>query len=197
MASVARDATTYSSAAVVLLLVGAGGCDAPASRPGAAGDVANDTLVLELGGKGTSLREALARRIARREGAPMPAVTSPQSSPAPAAEAGDGARAPVRADDAVSPRRDQAADALPARVLDGKSDPHPDEAAAAAPARPSPPVAAPPRRTSLRAGQTLYSLAREHLGDGKRWREIAALNGWSEADVASLPAGVEVTLPAK
>lgn len=60
---------------------------------------------------------------------------------------------------------------------------------------PAPSAAA--RRVRLGAGQTLYGLAREHLGDGKRWREIATLNGWSDTDIQSLPAGVDVALPAR
>ncbi|MEZ5965552.1 MAG: hypothetical protein R3F56_17085 [Planctomycetota bacterium] len=53
------------------------------------------------------------------------------------------------------------------------------------------------RKATLTAGKTLYALAREHLGDGERWREIAAMNGWTDDDVARLPAGVEVALPAR
>lgn len=46
-------------------------------------------------------------------------------------------------------------------------------------------------------GQTLGQLCAAELGTATRWREVAELNGWSEADVVRLPAGTAVKLPAR
>jgi nucleoid-associated protein YgaU len=54
-----------------------------------------------------------------------------------------------------------------------------------------------PATVVLERGQTLYGLARTHLGAGSRWPEIASLNGWTEADVAGLRAGTVVKLPSR
>lgn len=62
--------------------------------------------------------------------------------------------------------------------------------------RPRPPVEQ-PRTVRLDGDTTLYSIAVRHLGSGARWREIARLNGWSEADVRRLAKGTVVKLPAK
>ena len=51
------------------------------------------------------------------------------------------------------------------------------------------------RIVRLRAGQTIYGLAREHLGAAARYREILDRNGWSERQAARLPAGTPVKLP--
>ncbi len=48
---------------------------------------------------------------------------------------------------------------------------------------------------ALAERQTLIHLARKHLGDGNRFREILALNGWSEADSRRLPVGQQVKIP--
>jgi hypothetical protein len=47
----------------------------------------------------------------------------------------------------------------------------------------------------LREGETLYRLAATHLGRGSRWRELLALNGWTEAEATRLKVGVPVKLP--
>ncbi len=47
----------------------------------------------------------------------------------------------------------------------------------------------------LREGETLYRLAATHLGSGSRWRELLALNGWTEAQATRLKVGVPVKLP--
>ncbi|MCA8956656.1 MAG: hypothetical protein KDC87_11330, partial [Planctomycetes bacterium] len=47
----------------------------------------------------------------------------------------------------------------------------------------------------LAAGQTLYGLCRDQLGNGARWREVAKLNGWSEAQAGRLSEGQSVKLP--
>lgn len=49
----------------------------------------------------------------------------------------------------------------------------------------------------LEAGQTLYSLSVEHLGSGGRWREIAVLNGFSDAQIRNLPIGQAIKLPGR
>lgn len=53
------------------------------------------------------------------------------------------------------------------------------------------------KTVKLRRGQNLYRVALEQLGDGKRWREIAALNGWSEREIANLAPDIPIRLPAR
>jgi hypothetical protein len=160
-----------------------GGCDRPADSAKASSTDASDDLVLEIGGDGPSLRQALARRIGSR-GAPTaePARADPHAS----------GTAPSRRPHPVAAPAEQTAPevALPARPSDRPADP-----VDVAPKVDAAPPAAERRCVVLRAGQTLYRLACDHLGDGNRWREIAALNGWSESDVARLPANTEVALP--
>jgi nucleoid-associated protein YgaU len=43
--------------------------------------------------------------------------------------------------------------------------------------------------------QNLIQLAKKHLGNGNRFRDIMALNGWSEADTRRLQAGQKVKIP--
>ena len=72
---------------------------------------------------------------------------------------------------------------------------------------PEPKVAPRPRRkpqprpefhvVTLAEGQTLYGLCRTELGSGARWKDVAALNGWSESRAANLPAGQKVKLPVR
>lgn len=59
----------------------------------------------------------------------------------------------------------------------------------------TPPVEEPWFVVSLADGQTLIHLARKHLGDGNRFRELLALNGWSEADSRRLRVGQQVKIP--
>lgn len=47
----------------------------------------------------------------------------------------------------------------------------------------------------LKERETLWDLAREHLGKGARWTEILALNGWTEAQARRLRAGTTVRIP--
>ena len=51
------------------------------------------------------------------------------------------------------------------------------------------------RVVTLGEGETLWGLAAAHLGEGSRWRDIARLNGWSEAQAELLRAGTRVKLP--
>lgn len=80
---------------------------------------------------------------------------------------------------------------------------------------PTPPAADPPRAEEpppsqppaarepevltvyLRANETLYGLARTHLGSGSRFRELLALNGWTEAEASQLPVGTAVKVPVR
>ncbi len=47
----------------------------------------------------------------------------------------------------------------------------------------------------LKAGDTLYSLSVQHFGTGRRWQDIAALNGFSDAQVRNLAVGQTIKLP--
>lgn len=47
----------------------------------------------------------------------------------------------------------------------------------------------------LERGETLIHLAKKHLGNGNRFREILAANGWSERDARRLPEGQPVKIP--
>ena len=91
--------------------------------------------------------------------------------------------------------------AVPARPPRVDPEPRPETPSEPVPpaAEPQPTPAAPagPRFARLGRGQTLYRLAVEHLGSGARWREIMVLNGWTEDDLAALPAGTRVRLPAR
>jgi hypothetical protein len=76
--------------------------------------------------------------------------------------------------------------------------PVPDPAAAKPTPTPAPtPTPTPARTVTLRPQQTLIQVATEHLGDGARYTEILALNGWTEADARRLPPGTSVKLPAR
>ena len=63
--------------------------------------------------------------------------------------------------------------------------------------QPSPPPR--PRPTfsevELRQNETLIQLARRHLGDGRRYRELMKLNGWSDSQSRRLAPGTMVKLP--
>jgi nucleoid-associated protein YgaU len=47
----------------------------------------------------------------------------------------------------------------------------------------------------LERGQTLIHLAKKHLGDGRRFREILQFNGWDEDDARRLREGQTVKIP--
>ena len=132
-------------------------------------------LVLELGGNQPSLRKALERAGLA---VPPPVDLSPAvTTPAPAA--GD-ADAPKQA---PSARRGSE---------EGPKSP------------PPPPTTPPPAPTPaeqafttvvLAEGQTLIHLARKHLGDGNRFRDILELNGWTEVESRRLKPGTKVKIP--
>ncbi|MCU0726741.1 MAG: LysM peptidoglycan-binding domain-containing protein [Planctomycetes bacterium] len=66
------------------------------------------------------------------------------------------------------------------------------------PSAPAPPAPPPPAREAnasykVRKGDTLYAIARAHLGSGSRWKEIASLNGLSKPYMIKV--GQELRLP--
>lgn len=87
-----------------------------------------------------------------------------------------------------------------------RSDPVPVKPPVERPAKPpvkppaKPPVKPPEpalavHTVRLGEGQSVAGLAREHLGDHTRWREILELNGWTEAEAMRLPVGAKVVMP--
>lgn len=76
-------------------------------------------------------------------------------------------------------------------------------AADASAAAEGPPTSAPPETApaadhvvvALGRGETLAQLAKRHLGNAARYREILARNGWSEAEARRLPEGQLVKVP--
>ena len=76
--------------------------------------------------------------------------------------------------------------------------------AESAPATPQPTVSPAQRTTArepelltvyLQENETIYGLARTHLGSGSRFRELLAVNGWTEAQASRLPVGTAVKVP--
>lgn len=61
------------------------------------------------------------------------------------------------------------------------------------PQPPTPPPAY--REVELRKNETLIHLAQRHLGNGRRYRQIMTLNGWSDADTRRLREGTMVKIP--
>jgi hypothetical protein len=139
--------------------------------------IASDsTLVLELGGTQSSLRRALT-------GAGVEVAAA--KSLRPAADATPAAEANATTDE---PGNGRNADAPPPPVDTNSSKPPR--------ARETPPPAPEPFfYVKLGNGQTLIHLARKHLGDGNRFRELLALNGWTEAQSRRLTAGQRVKVP--
>lgn len=127
----------------------------------------DDVLVLELGGGHGKLREAL-QAVAPRYGITVAAVapvTPPPVTPSPPASA------PVPPPSEASPLPESA----PAAGADAQ--------------------ASPPHVVVLGENETVYDLARKHLGSGARWPEILKLNGWTEREARRLRAGTQVKLP--
>jgi len=154
--------------ACLAVLVGLSGCG---HRAGA--QARDGTLVLEVGGTRPSLRKALQERGIVID----PAASGPA---APVPRAGDVPVLPVR-----------------------RAGPDPASASAAgvdpAPAPQPPHTQAPPpptfRTVTLQKGETLTMLARRHLGDGNRYRELLQLNGWSSEQSKHLQVGTLVKIP--
>lgn len=65
------------------------------------------------------------------------------------------------------------------------------------PDAPPVPAVTPPDHilVELGRGETLIHLAKRHLGDGNRFRDILTANGWTENDARRLPAGQLVRVP--
>ncbi|MEX0777436.1 MAG: LysM peptidoglycan-binding domain-containing protein [Phycisphaeraceae bacterium] len=55
--------------------------------------------------------------------------------------------------------------------------------------------AAPGKTVTVAAGDSLYALARKHLGDGNRWREILKTNSDKIQDAGDLKIGMVLSLP--
>lgn len=143
-------------------------CGKSASLP-ADGD---GTMVLELGGNQASLRGALAK-AGIQPAPPIALVDEPAPAPAP------------QPDDAANRKPSPAPDKQPSP----QPVPAPDDASPK-------PIDEPAYTTvTLGQGQTLIHLARKHLGDGNRFREILELNGWSEAESRRLKPGTKVKIP--
>lgn len=52
-----------------------------------------------------------------------------------------------------------------------------------------------PKTVTLKAGDSLWSVAKAHLGDGARWKELQKLNGIKDAQIKKLPIGLVIKLP--
>lgn len=148
-------------------------CGQPApSRPGA------NTLVLEVGGDHGSLRRSLVAAGVAVEASHRlrsdPAVAAPD--PATGAAVG-----PSAAPQQTPPRQEGPPAPLPTPApepVDPAPQPEPDHLV-----------------VRLQRGQTLIHLAKKHLGNGNRYREIMACNGWNDADTRRLKEGQEVKIP--
>jgi len=140
-------------------------------EPMPAGDGA---LVLELGGNQPSLRKALERAGLA---VPPPVDLSPAvTAPAPATGDADAPKPtpPLRRGSEEAPK---------------SSTPTPAPTPAPAPAEQA------FTTVVLAEGQTLIHLARKHLGDGNRFRDILELNGWTEVESRRLKPGTKVKIP--
>lgn len=128
-----------------------------------------DELVLEVGGARPSLRAEL---LARGE-----AVGLPQRVRV----------VPVAPPPAPQPQ--------PAPQPEPQPDPQPEPQPQPIPIPlpdPTPPAF---KVVKLKRNQTLMHLSQEHLGTTRRWKEILALNGWSEAQANRLREGIDVKIP--
>ena len=150
------------------------GCSA--CSDGAQAAVHEDTMVLEVGGAHGSLRQALAARGI--------VIAPPQH---------------LRDDDipngpSVEPRLDQPAH-KPQPVENDSPAPQPQPEPPPQPGPQAQPPAATYRIVELGRHQNLIQLSKQYLGTGNRFREIMALNGWTDADTRRLPEGQKVKIP--
>lgn len=125
-------------------------------------------LVLELGGAQTELGEDLVR---------AGVALLPQR-----------ALAEIKLPDDVEPV------APPAPPRDDKSDPS-EPAPQDVPQQEPEPAPLAETEVVLGKGQTLFAVAKKHLGSATRYKEILKHNGWTEAQAKRLPAGTKVKLP--
>lgn len=129
-------------------------------------------LVLELGGAQTDLGEDLVRAgvqlLPQRELAEirLPDDVAPVAPPAPVV------------DDTADPSQPAVQPVSPPSPVVGE-DPSPDGETVVV----------------LGKGQTLFAVAKKHLGSATRYKEILKHNGWTEAQAKRLPAGTKVKLP--
>ncbi len=68
------------------------------------------------------------------------------------------------------------------------------------PESPAAPLPKPPpvvRKARLQKGETIYSLAKRLLGDGRRYKEILRLNGLDEEKARRLRAGTVLRIPSR
>ena len=135
----------------------------------------------------------------------QPAATPVDPAPAAPAPAAPAVAAPATPAPAPAP-----ASPVPAAPAPAAPPPSPapaPPAAAAAPPAPAPappaPAPAPPapaaggfRTHVVQPGETLFGIAREHLGDGFRYEELFELNRDRLTSPQSLPAGIVLRLPA-
>lgn len=152
----------------VLVVVGLG---SSCSKNAAAAVRSDGTLILQVGGGESSIRTALAA-VGVTIGPPQ-RLRSPEAEPDLVPTP-----APSHQDPAPGPKE---------RVV---------EPPKVAPVPQTPEVPQPTWKTvKLRRGQTLIHLAKEHLGNGNRFRDILQLNGWTEAQARRLSEGQEVKVP--
>lgn len=128
--------------------------------------LSDGVLVLEVGGEHPSLRDAL---VAHGVTVAPARLLRPEGS------------APV------SGGEESRSEAEPA--------PAPEPEPRTGPVAPPPEPAASFVVVKLARGQTLIHLAKKHLGDGNRFRDILALNGWTEADARRLRENQDVKIP--
>ena len=132
-------------------------------------------LVLELGGDHASLRQSL--QAAGITPAPPQHLRSDAPPVEPVVSPGGGEPTPPAAP-------------LPNEPAQPQPQPQPQP-----PTTREVPADEPFVYVTLGDGQTLIHLARKHLGDGNRFRDILAINGWTEADSRRLKAGQRVKIP--
>jgi hypothetical protein len=145
----------------------------------AAAAPADGTLVLDLGGDEPSLSRTL-QRYGVRLAAPRDyrTVLLPGEVPPPA----PGGPAEAAAGD--KPRAAEAAGANGAATPAGESAGTAGAGAEAA-----------WFEVPLPKGKSLIHLAKQYLGDANRFRELLALNGWTEKDARTLREGTKVKIP--